>query len=489
MSAVLRLSALREELEAAGLVTGVAGAGDPVLAGAAQDSRAVQAGDVFLAWAGTQFDANDAVADAAHRGAVAAVVERPTPGLTLPQVVVRDGRRAAGLAAQRVYGSPWRALTLIGVTGTNGKTTTALLIRALLATRMDAVAIGTLGLVEPGGSVRPGTESLTTPGPVQLAQWLRSLVDAGVGAVAMEVSSHALDQRRVDGLRFQVAVFTNISRDHLDYHPTLDDYIAAKARLAELIDERGTAVINAEEEAWSGRLSARHALTFGVETRADLEATGLTMDHRGSAFFLRWKGEKARVQLPLLGRFNVENALGAAAAALALGLSLPEVVLGLERAPQVPGRLERVATAPCTVLIDYAHTPEALDRVLETLRPLTRGRLIVLFGAGGDRDPGKRPRMGEAAARHADWIVVTSDNPRTEDPDAIIDQIVPGLGTARYERITDRRAAIGHALDMAGPEDVLVLAGKGHETYQVVGRERRSFDERRIVHEHLGRHA
>ncbi|MCB1940187.1 MAG: UDP-N-acetylmuramoyl-L-alanyl-D-glutamate--2,6-diaminopimelate ligase, partial [Rhodocyclaceae bacterium] len=205
--------------------------------------------------------------------------------------------------------------------------------------------------------------------------------------------------------------------------------------------------------------------TFGCEVPTDLTATDLALDATGSRFHLRWQGSSAAVHLPLLGRFNVENALGAAAVALLAGLDLADVATGLDAAPQVPGRLERVVDHPCPVLLDYAHTPDALDNVLETLRPLTRGRLIVLFGAGGDRDPGKRPRMAEAAARWADLVVVTSDNPRTEDPDAIIDQILPGIGTASYERITDRTAAIGRVLDLARPDDLVVLAGKGHEQY------------------------
>ncbi|MEZ4423115.1 MAG: UDP-N-acetylmuramoyl-L-alanyl-D-glutamate--2,6-diaminopimelate ligase [Gemmatimonadota bacterium] len=483
----LRLAALVTELDREGLRVEVVGEGDPVLEGAAQDSRAVRKGDLFLAWAGTAFDANDAVEEAARAGAVAAVVERVTPGLSIPQLLVRDGRRAAALAAARVYGAPADALHLVGITGTNGKTTTALLTRALLSSAGPSAAIGTLGLVQPDGRVRPGTEALTTPGPVELARWMRALVDEGVRSVAMEVSSHALEQRRVDGLRFAAAVFTNLTQDHLDYHPTLEAYVAAKARLATLLRPDGWAVVNAAEPAFASVRSGARVRTFGCEVPADLTATDLALDATGSRFHLRWQGTSAAVHLPLLGRFNVENALGAAAVALLAGLDLADVATGLDAAPQVPGRLERVVDHPCPVLLDYAHTPDALDNVLETLRPLTRGRLIVLFGAGGDRDPGKRPRMAEAAARWADLVVVTSDNPRTEDPDAIIDQILPGIGTASYERITDRTAAIGRVLDLARPDDLVVLAGKGHEQYQVIGREKRPFDERALVLAHLGR--
>jgi len=434
----LTLSAVGHVLRSAGLLAEMRGPGDVAVLGVSQDSRSVRPGDLFLAWKGTAVDAHDFVAAAQSAGAVAAVVERPVEA-SLPQLVVTDGRSAGALAAQTLMGDPSRRLFLVGVTGTNGKTTTAMLIRHLLSSRGRCAVVGTLGLVDDGG-VRPGTEGLTTPGPVQLAAWLRQLADEGTVAVAMEASSHALEQRRLDGVRFAAGVFTNLTQDHLDYHGDLASYFAAKARLVSLVDADGWLVVGSE---------------------------------------------RASVELPLLGSYNVENALAAAAVASVSGLTLEEIARGLGSVPQVAGRLEMVVREPYAVLIDFAHTPDALEGALGTLKPLTRGRLIVLFGAGGDRDRTKRRPMAEAVARWADLVVLTSDNPRTEDPEAILDDLAQGLQGIAYARIADRRKAILHALSQARPGDTVVLAGKGHETYQVVGREKRPFDERAVVRECL----
>jgi UDP-N-acetylmuramoyl-L-alanyl-D-glutamate--2,6-diaminopimelate ligase len=480
------VSTVAQALDQAGLLLERSGDGNPALRGATQDSRDVSDDDLFLAWQGTTYDAHRFVASAVKAGAVAAVVERRLDDVEVPQLVVSDGRTAGAIAADVVYRSPWREAFMVGVTGTNGKTTTALLSRALLSSRGPTAAIGTLGLVEPSGEVRTGTENLTTPGPATLGSWLRSLVDEGTTGVALEVSSHALEQRRVEALRFDAAVFTNLSQDHLDYHGTIARYTDVKAHLADLLDSGGVLVVNADEPAWAEALPSGSRLTFATLAAADLRATGLVSDARGSRFQLETAEASASVDLPLIGRFNVENALGAAGAAMVAGLSLESIASGLCRAPQIPGRLERVAERPFTVLIDYAHTPDALDRVLATLRPIVDKRLIVVFGAGGDRDRSKRPRMAAAAARHADYVVVTSDNPRTEDPDAIIDEVLVGIGPVAYHREVDRRRAIAHALDLAREGDFVVLAGKGHERYQVLGTKRVPFDERAIVAAHLG---
>lgn len=476
-------------LRASGLLTGVVGRADVEVLGVSQDSRTVVPGDLFLAWVGLERDAHAFLPDAVRAGAVAAVVERPVPEAAVPQLVVGDGRLAAALAADAVLGSPWRDLFVVAVTGTNGKTTTALILRHVLLDLGPAAAMGTLGLVEPDGSVRPGTEGLTTPGPVQLGTWLRSLVDAGVRSLTMEASSHALAQRRLDAIRVDVAVFTNLTQDHLDYHLDLEDYFRAKARLVDLLDEDGTVVLNAGDPAWQ-RLPARpRRITFAVEGDADVRAVDVGLRAGGSSFRLAFRGDTAAVELPLPGRFNVENALGAAAAALVAGLPLGLVAERLGSAPQVPGRLEVVIPEPYAVLIDFAHTPDALRGVLETLRPLVRGRLVVLFGAGGDRDRKKRRPMAETVAARADYVVLTSDNPRTEDPEAILDDLEAGLVGVDYERVADRREAIRRALGSARPGDVVLLAGKGHERYQIVGTERRPFDERLVVRECLGRGA
>lgn len=475
-----RLREVVSRLEDEGLVVSAPEV-DAELTGISDDSRRVRPGDLFCAWVGTSVDAHRFVPGARAAGAAAVVVERPLSDVDLPQVVVRDGRRAAAAAASVAFGDPAAALLLAGVTGTNGKTTTVWLLRHVLAGDRPAASLGTLGVIGPDGAPVPGTESLTTPGPVELARTLRELVDGGVRAVAMEVSSHALDQGRVSSLRFDAAVFTNLSRDHLDYHRTVEAYLDAKLSLAELLRPGGVAVYNAEEPAWAPLAErAGRTLTFAVGASAELRAADLQVGSGGARFRLEAESGSAPVELPLLGAFNVQNALAAAGAAYGLGMPLDEVAARLRTVPQVPGRLERIAETPCPVLRDYAHTPDALERVLAALRPLVRGRLIVVFGAGGDRDRGKRPLMGAAAQRGADLAIVTSDNPRTEDPDAIIDEIVQGM-TGPYVREVDRRRAIALALSEAKADDVVLLAGKGHETYQVVGTEKRPFDEREIV--------
>ncbi len=472
---------------------------DLVVRGIHHDSRRVGPGDLFLAWMGTDDDGHRYLDDARARGAAAFVLERVSGDPGLPWLQVRDGRFAAAVVADAFYGTPWKALLLVGVTGTNGKTTTALLARHLLGEIEPAAALGTLGVVGPDGEVRPDTEGLTSPGPVEFSSRLRELADEGIRSVSVEVSSHALEQKRMDGARFQVAVFTNFSQDHLDYHDSEERYFAAKARLVELVGPGGTVVLNGHDPAWD-RLPSSGAdrIVFGIrdgEGPGAGEGSGATVDRLwaseldlgpdGSTFRLEWAGGEEEVSFPLLGRFNVENALGAAGAALASGRSLAEVARGLGSSPQLPGRLELVVRREFAVVIDFAHSPEALRGVLETLRPLFPGRLIVVFGAGGDRDRTKRAPMGRVVGEGADLPVVTSDNPRTEDPDRIVDDIVEGLEGREHVRIPDRREAIAYALEEARPGDVVLLAGKGHERYQVVGREEWPFDERVVVREFL----
>jgi UDP-N-acetylmuramoyl-L-alanyl-D-glutamate--2,6-diaminopimelate ligase len=486
-AATTSLDAVGDVLRSADLLVETLHPGDVDVRGVCQDSRLARAGDLFLAWKGTASDAHDFVADAVRHGAVASVVERPV-SVDVAQLVVRDGRRAAALAADFVMGSPSAELLAVGVTGTNGKTTTSMLIRHLLDSTIPTAVIGTLGLVDRDG-VREGTSALTTPGPVQVAVWLRELVDGGVGAVVMEASSHAIEQRRLDGVRFDIAVYTNLTQDHLDYHGDLRGYRAAKARLVELVKPAGTVVVNRDEPAWDDLdVDGRTLRSYAVDAEADVRASALELGPRGARFMLSVDGEARRVESPLLGRYNVENALAAVSAALAAGVPLDTVVERLHTAPQVSGRLEAVVTSPFTVLIDFAHTPDALVSALTAVKPLTPGRLIVVFGAGGDRDPGKRRPMAEAVRKVADVIVLTSDNPRTENPEKILDELSEGLRGIPFERIADRREAIQHALGMARPGDTVVLAGKGHETYQVVGSEKRRFDEREIVMAFLGRH-
>jgi UDP-N-acetylmuramoyl-L-alanyl-D-glutamate--2,6-diaminopimelate ligase len=476
----MSLTQLARRLRAADLLVEEASA-DVSVSGITDDSRTVSRGDLFCAWAGSAADAHSYVAAAAQAGAAAALVERKLTDIAMPQVIVRDGRRAAAIAASAFFGEPEHSLRLVAVTGTNGKTTSVWIMRHMLSQREPAASLGTLGAILEDGSTLPGSESLTTPGPVELARTLRLLVDRGVRSLAMEVSSHALDQARVSVLEFDVAVFTNLSRDHLDYHGTLETYLSTKRSLVLLLKRDGSAIINADDRAWNGlSREAPESLTFGIEHDADVMATDIELNATGARFELITPDGSAHAVLPLLGDFNVHNALGAAAACLALGFTVHETAAAMATIPQVPGRLELISDEPCPVLRDYAHTPDALERVLTTLRPLTRDRLIVVFGAGGDRDRGKRPLMGAIAETHADVAVVTSDNPRTEDPDAIIDEIEAGMSRP-HVRVTDRAEAIAHTLRTAGSDDVVVLAGKGHETYQIVGHDKRSFDEREIV--------
>lgn len=470
---------LAQVLDARGLLVRLLGSPDDGIEGASQDSRTTRPGDVFLAWKGTDRDAHDFAGQAQERGAVAAVVERELETLTIPQLVVSDGRAAAAFAADHVVGSPFTGLFGVAVTGTNGKTTTALLTRWLLSRLGRSGSIGTLGVVGFEGEVRPGTEGLTTPGPVQLMEWIDALAREGAKSLVLEASSHALDQRRLDALSLDVAVFTNVGRDHLDYHGTREAYVAAKRRLVELLGSGGVSVALADEPAWQD-LPGR-VVTYSSTLDAEIRAVDIEAGPERTRFTIRHAGASADVALPLIGDFNVENALAATGAGLAAGMGLDQIAGALDDAPQIPGRLERVVDGSFQVVVDFAHTPDALEKALRTLRPLVEGRLIVVFGAGGDRDATKRPVMGRVATELGDIAIVTSDNPRTEDPEAIIDDVVAGITGSHYHREADRRAAIAQALNQARPGDLVLLAGKGHERYQVLGTEKVSFDEPAIV--------
>ena len=454
----------------------------PDLTGLTADSRKVAPGMLYCAVQGSVQDGHAFVAAARERGAAAALVEREQ-AVDLPQVLVRDGRRAAAVAAETWYDRPAAKLDLVGVTGTNGKTTSVTLLRHVLSALEPTGSIGTLGAFDPAGApVASEAGNLTTPGPIDLQATLAGLVARGARGAAMEVSSHSLDQGRVDGLVFRAAVFTNLTRDHLDYHKTLDDYFRAKAKLVRHLAPDGLEVVNADDPAWLRLRREHRRVTFG-ERGGDVTARRVALDATGARFELVTPMGGAEVRLPLLGRFNVANALGVAACAWGRGVPIETIAERLTHAPQVPGRMERIADRPCTVLRDYAHTPDALERALETLRPLTPGRLIVVFGAGGDRDRGKRAPMGEVCVRLADIAIVTSDNPRTEDPEKILDEVEVGMRGKPHHREVDRRRAIARALELARAGDTILLAGKGHETYQVIGTEKQHFDEREVVRE------
>ncbi|HYW48999.1 MAG TPA: UDP-N-acetylmuramoyl-L-alanyl-D-glutamate--2,6-diaminopimelate ligase, partial [Gemmatimonadaceae bacterium] len=482
ISSALIVDALRREK----LLVGVQGTLPASFTSITDDSRVATSGALFAAIRGSARDGHLFLPQVAAQGAAAAMVG-DAAGVSLPVIVVSDTRRAVAVAAAAWYGEPARSLKLVGVTGTNGKTTSASMLRHLLSTGAHAAAsIGTLGvLLGSEGRVLPGGGGLTTPGPIELQRVLRALCDDGVQWVAMEASSHALHQHRLDGLCFDVALFTNFTRDHLDYHGTMEEYFAAKAMLLAQLAPEGSVVTNADDAAWSALPAFTHRhLRFSAGAHvADVYARRTEFTTVGSSFTLHAPATDAvKVHLPLLGDFQVENAIGVAAVGVALGMPLADIAGKLSTMPQVSGRLERLSTAPA-VLRDYAHTPDALERALQSVRPFAAGKVIVVFGAGGDRDRGKRPEMGRVAAQLADVCVVTSDNPRTEDPSRIIDDIVAGMPEDRVVREEDRREAIRRAIDLAGADDLVLLAGKGHETYQIRGTTSYPFDEAVIVAE------
>lgn len=435
-------------------------AADVEISGLAYASDRVQPGTLFFCVPGFRADGHDFAPKAVEAGAAALVAERPL-GLGVPEVVVESVRAAMGPAAARFYGDPTVELKVVGITGTNGKTTTAFLVRALL--EKAGIQTGLLGTVKSviGGAEEEGER--TTPEAVDLQATFRRMLDAGDRACAMEVSSHALALGRAQGIRFACRVFTNLTQDHLDFHADMEDYFAAKRLLFERGD--GPAIVNVGDP-YGARIAAEvpGTTTFALDG-GDYRANGVTFDASGSRFACRGPDEEVELAMPLPGPFNVENALAAIAAARTLGVPWEAIRKGLARAPRVPGRFEPVDEGQdFAVLVDYAHTPDSLENVLKAAREVTSNRLHVVFGAGGDRDRGKRPLMGEVAARLADRVIVTSDNPRSEDPEAIIEEILRGAGNLPHD--ADRRAAIAAAIRAAQPGDVVVIAGKGHEQGQ-----------------------
>jgi UDP-N-acetylmuramoyl-L-alanyl-D-glutamate--2,6-diaminopimelate ligase len=465
----------------------------------AVDSRRAGPGSLFAALPGVNADGADFAAQAIGRGAVAVLASRRLH-VPAPVVVASDPRRAFSLAASRFHGEPSRRLSLFGITGTNGKTTTAYLIEQISAAR--GLATGLIGTVEshwPGGRT---AATHTTPESHELQQLLRRMLDAGAQVVAMEVSSHALSQERVAGCAFAAAAFTNLTRDHLDYHGSLDAYFEAKAKLFREVLPRGAPAVLNFDDARVAALAAELKPVLGFTLRgaagAALSAEQVQGDLSGLRFRLRTAAPLdvglVEVQSPLIGAHNAENLLAAIGVLAASGVPLREIVRVVQECHGAPGRLERVPDpAGRVILVDYAHTDDALGRVLDALAKASAPRIVCVFGCGGDRDRGKRPLMGEAAGRRADLVVATSDNPRTEDPLAILGEIEPGLvrsgktrldprharmGLGGYCVVPDRREAIALALRCARPGDAVLIAGKGHEDYQIVGKEKRPFDDR-----------
>lgn len=491
------MSATLHDLVRAGIAVELRGDARAAVRGVRHDSREVEPGDLFVAIAGRKARGAEFAASAVARGAVAIASEGWIEGAPaeIPQIRVEDARRALALAAELVYGAPTRALRCVGVTGTNGKTTTTWILDEALAALGARPAL--LGTVETRGPGVREASAFTTPEGDAIARFARRMVDAGATHLVMEVSSHALAQHRADGARFEVAAFTNLTQDHLDFHGTMEAYAEAKARLfVDLAPSR--AVIRVDDE--FGRELARRvghgAITVSRAEGGDatLQASGVRIDREGVAANVATPWGALRIESALIGAHNLDNLLVAAGCLLALGHSPDEIARALAGVRGAPGRLERVEDPRgVAVLVDYAHTPDALANVLDALRPLTPGRLLCVFGCGGDRDRGKRPRMGEAAASRADLVVVTSDNPRTEEPRAIVDAIVPGIEATALPAIdhgaldharrgfvveVDRRRAIDLAIAAARRGDSVLVAGKGHEDYQIVGTTKLDFDDR-----------
>jgi UDP-N-acetylmuramoyl-L-alanyl-D-glutamate--2,6-diaminopimelate ligase len=457
------------------------GAPEVEISSLAYSTQSVAPGALFFCVPGFRADGHDFAPAAVERGAVALVCQRPL-GLGVPEVIVPDVRAAMGPAAARFYGDPTAELDVVGITGTNGKTTTAFLVRHLL--EADGRRCGLLGTVKRiVGGVEEAVER-TTPEAIDLQATFRRMFDDGDRACAMEVSSHALALGRVIGIRFACRVFTNLTQDHLDFHDTMDAYFEAKRRL--FLDPGGAQVVNVDDE-YGRRIAAEtEAVTFAIDRDADYRARDVEFDLMGSRFTCETPDGPLELESPLPGLFNVENVLAAVAAARSLDVPAATIAEALPTFGRVPGRFEPVDEGQeFGVLVDYAHTPDSLENVLRAAREVTRGRLQVVFGAGGDRDRGKRPLMGAAARRLADRVLVTSDNPRNEAPEAIIDQVMEGAGPDA-EREVDRRRAIARAVETAEPGDVVVIAGKGHEQGQEFENGRKEpFDDVTVAREAL----
>lgn len=494
----MELTELIEDLH----VKSVSGSMATDITGIAYDSRHVSPGALFVALHGQRSDGLEFVSQAVEAGAVAVMSENPPPpDASVPWVQVKDGRSAMAVAASTFFGNPSGDLVVAGITGTNGKTTTAYLLHHLLKNAWHRCGlIGTIG-VETGESWLP--TSLTTPESVETQGLMSQMRDEGCRGVVMEVSSHGLVQHRLDGIQFSVGVFTNLSQDHLDYHGTLEAYFTAKKRLFDLMagqpnpaaEKRGGSrpvmVVNSDDRFGKRLVEEGFAniklVTYGLGAGCDFRASDIHSDLNGTVFQLEVARRSMLVRTPLIGTFNVYNSLAALAAAQGLDLNLREAVANLAGAPQIPGRLESVGGRQINfrVYVDYAHTPDALEQALKTLRGLNPERIITVFGCGGDRDHQKRPLMGRVVDQLSDGAFVTSDNPRSEEPGKIIKEIVAGMGRGGFQVIEDRREAIRAAIDMAGSRDIVLIAGKGHEDYQEIAGTRHPFDDRKVARQYI----
>jgi UDP-N-acetylmuramoyl-L-alanyl-D-glutamate--2,6-diaminopimelate ligase len=467
----------------------IVGADDVWISGCTSDSRQLHEGDVFAAFLGSRQDGHDFAGDAVELGCAAVLAERAMPELPVPTCVVPNAREAFARLCQSLAGNPSRQMKLIGVTGTNGKTTTSCLIAGVLSAAGHRVGVlGTLGYLD-GRIIEESTH--TTPPPERLASLLSRMVRNDCTHAVMEVSSHALDQSRVAGIEFDAACVTNVTHDHLDYHASLIAYRQAKAKIFDHVGIDGFAVLNADD-AGSAEFLRRHAgpaLTIGIDSPAEITAVPVEQFASEQTFLLTAGSETVPVRTKMIGRHHIYNCLAAAAVGLAYEIELTTIVRGLESVGHVPGRLERIECGqPFSVFVDFAHTPDALCGVLKTLRQVTSGRVICVFGAGGQRDSQKRPLMGRAVEQGANIAILTTDNPRHEDPLTIFRNVLDGfVNRAAVQVIPDRTAAIQRALGMAEPGDCVLIAGKGHETCQIIGSERLPHDDREVAREWLYR--
>lgn len=484
--------------ELASLIVGsrITGAEETEITGIQTDSRKVKPGDLFICLPGTAQDGHEYAGQAITQGAAALVAERPLD-IAAPVLYVKDSRTAMAIISDHFYGYPSHEMKVIGVTGTNGKTTTTFIIDKILSDYGQITGLlGTIGM-RIGDKTYP-TQN-TTPDAADLQAAFRRMRDVGTGYCIMEVSSHALAMGRVKGCRFRTALFTNLTQDHLDYHQTMDRYLAAKGLFFSRLgneyspheSDRKYAVLNVDDPASAelAAMTSAQVVTYGIHQEADVRASGIQFTSAGTSFMLSTFCGDVSVHLKLIGKFNVYNALGAVAATLLEGVPLQQVKNSLEEMEIVQGRMEPVNEGQnFLVLVDYAHSPDGLENALKTISEFVEGRVITVFGCGGDRDRGKRPLMGEIAARYSDFVFMTSDNPRSEDPERILDDIEPGLlkaglASSEYSKIADRKEAIYQAIEMARPNDVVLIAGKGHETYQIINGTVLHFDDREVARE------
>jgi UDP-N-acetylmuramoyl-L-alanyl-D-glutamate--2,6-diaminopimelate ligase len=461
------------------------------------DSRRVGRGDMFVAVPGMDADGHAFASDAMQKGAKAIVLERDD-AVSDPEcmhagvvkIVVPDARQALARMAANYYGRPAENMKMVGITGTNGKTTTAQLIGSIL--KAGGERTGTIGTVGIQFGTTAEASSHTTPDALELHHLLARMGRENISAVSMEVSSHALVQSRIDGIAFACGVFTNLTQDHLDYHGTMEDYIDAKKILFDSLSSSASAVVNADDP-WCGNITKdtkAHIVSYGTAADASVRLLSADVSVDGSTLEIQYEGSSVSITTPLIGLFNVSNVLAGFAAGVALGVPIPAIELGIASLTQVKGRFERVRSRHgWTAIIDYAHTPDALEKCLQTVRQLrtdeSTGRILTVFGAGGSRDKGKRPQMGGIVARLSDVVIVTSDNPRSEDPDRIIDDIMGGIDNpSGVTRESDRKKAIALAASMARKDDIILIAGKGHEDVQVIGDRTTHFSDREEIEVH-----